>query len=69
MPFGEYEQTNPLQSLGTYKVPSMPTKKIRALTSDYFVNRGEVAREGRIYSVDADVAAGLVAQKRAEYAS
>lgn len=59
---------NPLQPLADYKQPTMPQKKIRALTSDFFVGAGVVACEGRTYTIDADIAAGLIAQKRAAYA-
>jgi hypothetical protein len=50
----------------TLKSEPMPTKKIRALMGDYFLN-GQVAEKGRTYTVAADDAYILVAQKRAEY--
>jgi hypothetical protein len=57
---------NPTRQLGSYPTPPMPTKKVRALTGDYFLN-GQVAEKGNTYTVAADDAYILVAQKRAEY--
>lgn len=59
---------NPLQPLAVFKPLTLPTRRIRALTSDYYIDGGKVAEAGKVYVVPADLAAGLVAQRRAEYA-
>ena len=68
-----FEDHSPLaQTLGrlstAYKPVVLPRRKVRALTSDYYVDGGAVAVAGRTYSVDADLARGLIEQRRAEYA-
>ncbi len=65
----DMNNVNPLTTqLGNYTPVKMPTRRVRALTADWFTgDGGQVAEVGKTYAIDADVARALVQQQRATY--